>query len=552
VRMPWSRNGHVVEESGSEPTGREDQIVALRTAVGQLEDSLDLYQEQIAELELASEDVWWRRVGGVGGTHDFSRQYLSRIVRESRLYFLKNPLINRAVSVQAYYVFGQGVSITGRVPVVNDVIQDFLDDPANRTELTSHQARVGKEVQLEIEGNLFFVLFTNQTSGQVRIRTLPFDEVTDILTDPEDRKTVWYYKREWRRREVSLATGKESFTDEVTYYPDWQYRPETRQATIGGKTIQWDTPVYHVKVGGMPDMLFGVPEVYAALDWATAYKSWLEDWATIAKALSRFAWKATPKGGKRGVQATKAKLGTTVSEGANESIEKNPPPSTGSVAILPEGMDLSPIPKTDAVIHAKDGRELRLMVAAAVGLPDHFFGDSSVGNYATSRTLDRPTELKFLDRQTLWSSILVDVLSYVVDQSAMYGALSKIGARIGSDGHALLDIDPNTGEPMARDVDVAYPPILEHDILTTVNSIVNAITLGGKAPAGTIEPKLAVRLLLEALGVNNIDEILSTQFSEEPGSDGDGDGGAADDTGADGGTLPDVELPVDVTGPLAQ
>jgi hypothetical protein len=99
-------------------------------------------------------------------------------------------------------------------------------------------------------------------------------------------------------------------------------------------------------------------------------------------------------------------------------------------------------------------------------------------------------------------------------------------------------------------VDVAYPPILEHDILTTVNSIVNAITLGGKAPAGTIEPKLAVRLLLEALGVNNIDEILSTQFSEEPGSDG--DGGAADDTGADGGTLPDVELPVDVTGPLAQ
>lgn len=551
MRMPWSRNGHVVAEADSgSPTAREDQLVMLRATVGQLEDSLDLYQEQIAELELASEDVWWRRIGGVGGTHDFSRQYLGRIVKEARLYFLKNPLINRAVSIQAYYVFGQGVSITGRVPEVNDVIQAFLDDPANRTELTSHQARVGKETQLEIEGNLFFVLFTNQTNGQVRIRTLPFDEVTDILTDPEDRKTVWYYKREWRRREVNLTTGRETTTDEITYYPDWQYQPETKQENIGGKAVQWDTPVYHVKVGGMPDMLFGVPEVYAALDWATAYKSWLEDWATIAKALSRFAWKTTVKGGKRGVQATKAKLGTTVSEGASETIERNPPPSTGSVAILAEGQDLTPIPKSDAVIRAKDGRELRLMVAAAVGLPDHFFGDSSVGNYATSRTLDRPTELKFLDRQTLWGSILADVLGYVVDQSAAYGALSRTGVQTRPDGHALLDIDPNTGEPMARDVDIAYPPILEHDILTTVNSIVNAITLGGKAPAGTIEPKLAVRLLLEALGVNNIDEILSSQFPEEPTSSDD-DGAAADDTGSDGDTLPSIELPADVTGPLA-
>jgi hypothetical protein len=37
--------------------------------------------------------------------------------------------------------------------------------------------------------------------------------------------------------------------------------------------------------------------VYAALDWARAYKEFLEDWASIAKALSRFAWKSRTRQG---------------------------------------------------------------------------------------------------------------------------------------------------------------------------------------------------------------------------------------------------------------
>ena len=133
------QNGHTALAESAAPTPQLVREVEARVGQ-QYNDTIELLTERIAELELGSEDVSWKPFGGEGAT-EFSRQYLRRIIRQSRLYYLRNPLVNRAVSIQSMYVFGQGVSITGRAPAVNDVVQAFLDDPANQVELTSHQAR---------------------------------------------------------------------------------------------------------------------------------------------------------------------------------------------------------------------------------------------------------------------------------------------------------------------------------------------------------------------------------------------------------------------------
>jgi hypothetical protein len=493
-----------------------EALGALRHELSVAYDNLQLFEERIAELELGAEEIFWQRLDSEG-PGEFSREMLRKLTRLSRIYYLKNPLVRRAVALQAYYVFGQGVSITARAPQVNDVVQAFLDDPANKAELTSHQARVGKETRLQIEGNLFFVFFTDKTTGRVRIRTLPFEEVADILTNPDDAKEPRYYKRAYTQRVLNLQTGRETYKPTTAYYPDWQYRPPAgeRVAAIGNAPVHWDTPVYHIKVGGLDDMRFGVPETYAALDWATAYKKFLENWATIVDSLSRFAWKLSPKGGARGVAAAKAKLGSTF--GTAGGAEQNPPPVTGAVALVPEGADLTPIPKTGATVAADDGRRLLLMVAAAVGLPETFFGDASVGNHATSKTLDRPTELKFLDRRTLWADVFGDLLSFVVDQAALAsGGPLQAPTRTIGDQLQLAD-DPATGQPVDRGIDVDFPPILEHDVLASVQSVVAAATLEGHPPAGVLDLKLIARLLLQALGVADIDEILDTLFPEDEG-----------------------------------
>ena len=47
------------------------------------------------------------------------------------------------------------------------------------------------------------------------------------------------------------STGGTGTVQQTAYYPDWRYTPVTRPATIGGQPVAWDTPIYHIKVGGL-------------------------------------------------------------------------------------------------------------------------------------------------------------------------------------------------------------------------------------------------------------------------------------------------------------
>lgn len=467
-------------------TKRDTSLETLREENRMLAANLELFQEQLASLELAFEDLDWIRLS-LETDREFSRDGLRKLITLSRIMWLKNPLINRGVNVKAYYVWAQGINVEATDPAVNEIVQTFLDDPDNRVELTGHQARTQKEVALQVDGNIFFAFFTDAASGRVRVRTIPVDEIADIITNPDDRREVWFYKRQRTELRFNLGTGAYDSSARTTYYPDWRYvsKATTKPTSIGGAPIEWDVPVYHLKVGGLPDMRFGVPETYQGIDWARAYKDFLEDRATLARALSRFAWKVTTGGGAKGIAAAKSKLATTV---GTSSIESNPPPATGAAFIRSQGgADLDPIKLAGATIHPDEGRRFLLMVAAASGLPETFYGDASVGTLATAKSLDRPTELMCRDRQTLWVDVWQDILGMVVDAAIKARKLAP-----GVDRH----------------VDVDFPPLLERDMAATVGAIIDAATLKGQTPAGTMDDRTLVRLLLWALGEDDIDELL--------------------------------------------
>lgn len=496
--------------------------------------NLELLQERLAELEMALFNEGWARLGQQY-EHEFSREGLAQIAYLARLMFLKNPLVQRGVNVQAYYVFGQGVSISHEDEAVDAVIQAFLADTSNREELTSNAAMLDKERLLQIEGNVFLVLFGDVVTGRVRVRSIPADEVQEIVTNPEDAREIWYYKRLWSQEEIDLASGSTVTTQQTAWYPDWRYRPAARPATIGGNQVRWDAPVKHVRVGGLGDMRFGVSEVYAQIDWARAYKEFLEDWATLTRAYSRFAHKLTVPGGARGVASAKSKLGTTYASSAGSEAETNPPPTVGSTFIAGQGVDLQPMRIGGANVSAEDGRRLLLMVAAGAGLPETFYGDTSVGTLATARSLDRPTELRMLTRQTLWSDVLQDVLSYVLETAIRAGKLSgRVVAEL--DGTPRLEL-AGDAKP---DATIAFPSLLEHDPGEMVRAIVSAATLDGKAAAGTMDDETLIRLLLAALGVKDADQVLAALADEEEPEEPQPDGSDGSDE-PDGEDEPDRE-----------
>lgn len=443
-------------------------------------------RESIGMLELQAEDAEWKRLLSTS-EREFSPDGLRRIMRLCRVMFLKNPLINRSVSVQALYVWAQGCTVTAPDDATQEIVDAFLEHPKNKAELTGHQARTMKECDLATLGNVFLVLFASTAGDEVVVRSLPPEEIDEVITNPEDAKEPWAYKRTWSVVDLS---GRP--VTQAKYYPAINIDAEALAALQAayGDAVMPD-PVYHMKVGGLSDMRMGLPEVYQAVDWARAYKGFLEDWASINRALAKFAWQYKTPGGAKAVDAAQRRLSTTLGPGH----ETNPAPVSASTFVA-SGGDMSPMKTAGATTSAEEGRRLLLMVAAGMGLPETFYGDVSTGNLATASSLDRPTELKFIDRQALWAEAYQVILGWVI-QRRRSSAVTDIAAK---------------APPR---ITVTFPPILEHDVQKKIGAIISAATLDGKTRAGTVPLEDVARMVLTALGVDDVEEILVRVLAEE-------------------------------------
>ena len=330
------------------------------------------FQEKITELEYELEERGWDRLYGSADL-EFSRDALRRIARESRLFYMKNPIVKRAVDLENAYVFGQGVTIQAEQETVDAVVQSFINDELNRGELTTPRAMTFQNADLKIDGNLFLCFFRNGV-GDLRVRAIPFDEIQDVISNPEDAKEPWYYLR--RRIPRSSLLGEIAAAEPDKLYPDWQYTPRNRPPSYKGMAIDWDHPVYHVAVNRLSGQRFGLSEVYAAQDWARAYNEFLANWATITRSLARFAWKIVTKGGADQRALVKGKLDSGIMAGGDTYT---PAPSAGSVHIETAGAaDLQPIRTSGATTSPQDGRRLLLMVCAAMGFPECYSEDTEV------------------------------------------------------------------------------------------------------------------------------------------------------------------------------
>lgn len=464
--LPPSRNGHY-----------------LREAHAALE--VHLLESRIAELETRLHEQGWTRLEANGG-QEFSREALANIVELSRVSYLVNPLIKRAVDIAALYVWGQDLSVNAADDTVELVVDRFWQD--NRATLTGQQASRLLEVELETTGNLFLALFANPVDGSVRVRTVPMEEIRAIVTNPQDRSDVWHYRREWKETPLDGGTPE----TKRALYPDWRYQATDRPERVGEYEVRWEAPLLHVKAGAFLHWRWGVPETYAALDWAKAYKALLEDDATRSRALARFAWKVSTSGGRQGVAQAKTKLATTLGQ-SGRGGETNPAPATGSAFIAGEGTNLDPIKIAGANLDPDHSKPARLMVASAMGLPDQLLsGDVDQSSLATAMSTIGPLHMKFTERRALWIDVYSDLLQWVIsrDQEAPGGLLRR--RQLSGD---------------ERKVELAFPDLLQKD----VTEMISAIT----AAAPFLPDELAARLVMVALGVEDVDTELAKLKAEQ-------------------------------------
>jgi hypothetical protein len=465
----------------------------------------EIFEERLSELEDASSEGQWKRIS-MQVEREFTRPGLDDIVDLSRAMFLSHPLIRRAINVTTYYTFGQGVSYNHEDDTIQkEIVEKATKDPGNRRELYGHQQRMLTDVDQQVEGNTFFALFTD-LEGNVKIRSFPTKQIREIYHKDGDERTPMLYLRQWSETYLDENTGTVKSRSMGCLYPDWLYRPKVKPAKIGRIPVRWDAPIMHKKSGGLKSMQFGVPEVYSALDWARAYKQFLENWHTLVASLAKFAWKASTKGSK--LKEGKEKLRSHLDD-SDTLFDENEGPA-GGIFMGKKGDDLTAIPKTGAHTSAEDARPSRLMVASATDLPETILsGDVDIGNFATSKTLDRPTWLRMRSRQFAEKEFEQNLFRYMMDAQILApGGTLKGTIEYDSDGCITVKSDYD-------DVKVAFPPILQEDLLDQVKAIIAAATLEGKSESGTIPPQLVSKMLLETLEVEDVQQALDEIDPEE-------------------------------------
>ena len=456
----------------------------------------------------AREDIGWARVDGLNDGEIISRDVLVREAARGRLMSVADPLIRRAVNLGIAYVHGQGVTIQAAQEDnaeqdVNAVVQAFLDDPSNLDTFTSQQAREELERKLKTDGNAFHALPTDPVTGRVQVRAIPFREVVDIITDPEDAATPWFYKRVYVAQviEAGYAVGATRLRRETrtVLYPALGYRPAQRPKSIDGKPVEWGTPVVHTAVNRVDGSKWGAPDLLAALPWALGYKEFLEDWARLVKALSRFAFRATAKN-RAGSARTRSVIAAAPAAGDGQ---------VGQTVIQGEGQTFEAIGKSGATIDSGSGRPLAAMVASATDVPvTMLLSDPGVtGARATAETLDQPLQLVILARQSLHGHLIRRVLDYVIDQ-AVKAPSGPLRGTVRVDRYTSREVIALAGEQERR-VTVDWPSIDKVPVETLVKAIVEA------DGTGKMPPLTVARMLLLALGVEDVDEVLAGMVDDD-------------------------------------
>ncbi len=449
---------------------------------------------------LRREDAGWQRPGG--GTDVLTRAELLAIHKVCLMAYIKAPLIGRGVRLRKNYTWGGGVDIAARDAAqddgadspVNDLLQALIDSAEWQRTLGSGQAREEREVNLHTAGEFFLLAVHDQVAKTVRPRLVLPAQIDNYLANPDDPNDVWMYRRTWTTLVNDLKfvdrSGRIPAPSKVTrseWHPTLEYARRTglrdRVMLIGAEPVRWDQPIQHCAINSVGEAPWGIPTVYAAVDWDRAYADYLSGWAGLMKSLARYAFKATAPAKHAG------KVARALGNGrGTDPITGQATDPTGQTAVMSPDATMAPMHSSGATIDSGSGKPLAGMVAAALDVPlTMLLADPGTsGARAVAETLDRPLELTTGSSQELWTDWLKAFFDHVIATAIDDKLLPQ-------------DVDGT--------VDVTFPPLADLPLDQRMTALQTALDSG--AP-----PLLILKLMLEALGVEDVDEILEGMVDE--------------------------------------
>ncbi len=380
----------------------QDVIQSLTERVRSMENdksaSAEMVQEAYADAAralLRLEDIGWSSLTSTDISQRYQISELHDISDRMQEWGDTNPLLWRGNEIRCSFLFGNGYKI-GTVGAESTISERALQDiaePLNQAAIFSPEALAANEKARYTDGQIF-AIFDKPTR---RFQVVPFRQIEDAYTNPDDLGEVWFYLRSRSSREYDPVRKQFQDVKKSSWIPVDTYKPTAAMRSLrelGENPIDWTKTVIDSRVNRRVGETWGLPDAFAAAPWAIAYSSYMRDGTRVLAALAEWVWQIKPKSRKGG-----------------QSVGAQVRSSDGPAKTIVSDMEITSLPKNDAV-DLSTGRPLAAQVAAALGVSVVLLlaDPGQSGAFGTAQTLTDPTIRTMVTRRELNSQFLVRCL----------------------------------------------------------------------------------------------------------------------------------------------
>lgn len=355
----------------------ESEVVQLRTELEVSKVMESYYKEAYSDSAralLAAEDIGWVKLGvSNSDITQITLQEAKEVSKRLHGYCESNPLLTRGREIRNSYQFSGMYEIGTQKADTKISPQQWnvINSRKNQENAFGLPALEKVEGERFAAGNAFILYDRTKKEFQ----QISFQQIGDIIYNPNDPAEIWYVMREWSAMVITADGGvnEQSFKE---YYPSsrWE-RPEGGFAPrINGIPVNSDKRMIVERVNVQPGGNLGIPDSFAAAPWALAYSAYLSDGSKVLAALAEWAWLVKPK--KRNAAETAA---------ATVRTER------GVAGTLFTDADVTAMPTSNA-IDLTTGRPLATQAASALGVSVVLLlaDPSQSGSNATAQSLTDP------------------------------------------------------------------------------------------------------------------------------------------------------------------
>lgn len=494
-------------------------------------------------VDLLARQQGWQIISGMeaGMRLRFTEQDRLRAVWEARYYYHYDVQMGSAVDAWTDFGFGQSVKIVPVDEAAKVAWQAFEHNPRNKPLLKQSKLAENSN-QIIQDGELFFEFTSSGVDGETVIRRVLTEEIINILYEDDDSDVPLFYVRKTNDGNVYYPDweAKRSFADILD--AQWQRMIDSgkvpcdakradviagaEQFSIGGKQQTrpiTDCVMQHVKLNDTGGR--GWPQLRRAIAWVNALREFLEDRATVAKAVAAFVDEVIVDQGSRGIDAVKAKFNTSIS-GTTDWWERNPPPATGSNLIHNKAVDYKRRPLTTGASDAEADAMLMVgQVSSGTKLPPHWMGfPGAMQNRATARESSRPFLEQMQRYQTFWVYVFQEWVEIVLWFAELYAGASFASAESVITLESPLDLEmENVTALMAQIITAMEKGLVGNDL-------------------GRLALERLIMMGLEDLGVRTLEPVDLEGIDLDRGNDEPNNQGETPPTEPGQGTDHGVEL----------